>query len=151
MDGYVNKPIQLSKLKAEIQRVIDGHGDVPIAADTVTRNGAVDAKELMERIGGDRSLLRELIGFFQTESASQVGTCQSALGTLKAEEVERAGHTLKGMLANLAAPEAMKLAARLEEMGRNRELADADSTLTKLKVELSRVEDSLETLCNGAG
>jgi len=109
----------------------------------------INSEELMDRLEGDRALLSELLGFFRRDYPGQIRAARQALSRAEAEGVERAGHALKGILANLSAIVACRLAARLEEMGRTRDLAHADSTLAELEQELSRVTASLDLLCEG--
>jgi two-component system, sensor histidine kinase and response regulator len=109
---------------------------------------AVNAAELLDRIGDDRLLLRDLLELFQTDSAAQVETCRLALANGDRDKVERAGHALKGMLANLAAPQAGKLAGRIEELGGSGDLTEITAILAQLREELRRVEIALANLCD---
>ena len=110
---------------------------------------AVNGPELLDRIGDDRLLLRELLELFQSDATAQVETARRALESGNLDKVERAGHALKGMLANLAAPQAGRLASQLEEMGRSGDLKGAAELLTRLREELLRVETALTVLCDG--
>lgn len=56
---------------------------------------------------------------------------------------------LKGTLTDLSATIACRLAARLVEMGRSRDLVHVDSTLAELEQELSRVIAPLDLLSEG--
>jgi len=58
MDGYVSKPVRGEALQAEIERVL---GLVP--ADGLAAP-PVDLAAFLETVGGDRALLRELVGVF---------------------------------------------------------------------------------------
>jgi two-component system sensor histidine kinase/response regulator len=109
----------------------------------------VNTQELWSRVGSDRALLSELLELFRQDYPAQIEAARKALAGAESEGVERAAHSLKGTLANLAATGACKLAAQLEDLGRSRQLGHANSTLTQLEREISRVTASLDILCQG--
>src|SRR5205823_10013194 len=68
MDDYVSKPIQPAELYAVLSR-LSAVPDTPAApAADAQRKGApdgpVDVAEAMNRVAGDRELLRSMIGMF---------------------------------------------------------------------------------------
>jgi HPt (histidine-containing phosphotransfer) domain-containing protein len=109
----------------------------------------INSEELLDRVAGDRVLLSELLEIFAHDWPAQIEAARGALARAEPEGVERAGHSLKGTLANLAATGACRLAARVEDIGRSRRLDEAKSVLMELEQELGRVTDSLALLCQG--
>jgi HPt (histidine-containing phosphotransfer) domain-containing protein len=81
----------------------------------------IDFAELLARVENDRELARELLLIFKEEFPRYHQALHDAVKTLDARRVVSEAHTLKGMLSNLAAREATRAAARLEQLGRNEE------------------------------
>ncbi|QHN04967.1 response regulator [Granulicella sp. WH15] len=150
MDGYLSKPIRPQELDEVLDRYLMQQGDEePMATEPVTTDSepsAVDAKELMRRIDGDRELLAELLELFRADYPEQMGRARQAVAANNPGELYSIGHTLKGALGNLAATRAAELAAELETIGKTGELAPALETLSRLDEELVRVIAKLEEL-----
>jgi two-component system sensor histidine kinase/response regulator len=147
MDGYISKPIRAKEIEVEMKRVLEAMG--PAARGTASQVVSVTAEELLGRLDGDRALLAELLEMFREEYPKQIQAMRVALAQGAAEELQRAGHTLKGTLANLAALPGRDLAGRIEELGRNNNLEAAGPVTSELERELCRVEAALEHLCQG--
>ena len=64
-----------------------------------------------------------------------------------AAALQRAVHSLKGALGNLAAPIGSRLAFELESMGKSGDLGLATTRVDLLEHELIRVIETLEALC----
>jgi PAS domain S-box-containing protein len=148
MDGYLTKPIR----PWELDEILEGYE----ASQGQERRdpqaeaapaGCVRTDELMERIGGDRSFLAELLELFRKDYPVQVRKGREAVVRNDAAELERTAHALRGTLKNLAAPIASRLAEELEEMGRSRDLALAAGKMMELETELANVARAIESLC----
>ena len=74
----------------------------------------VNVAELLGRVDNDAELLRELIAIFKVEFPLHLCALREAVGQGNLKNVQKLGHTLRGMLANLAAARAAAAAARLE-------------------------------------
>ncbi|MBZ5701614.1 MAG: response regulator [Acidobacteriia bacterium] len=147
MDGYTTKPIRPSELEAEIRRVYEAAGPRTSAAGPPA--GSVNGGDLLNRVDGDRALVAELLGMFRQDYPKHLQALREAQARGATEEIEHGGHALKGMLANLAAPKACKLAAELEQMGKRRETGGAAALLAALEQELRGVEAALVSLAQG--
>src|SRR5256885_9717463 len=103
MDDYVSKPIQPSELYAVLSRLSAGK-DAPVAAPAAKAcgddgpSGPVDLAEAMNRVAGDRALLRSMIGMFVEQCPKEVASLREALNRGDAAGVRRAAHTLKGTI-----------------------------------------------------
>lgn len=101
----------------------------------------IDLEELTARVEGDRELLRDLLSIFKEEFPQRRLALREAVESLEAARVVLEAHSLKGMLANLAAGEAAKAVAELERLGRNNETARFAESLAHFEAiarELSR-------------
>jgi len=150
MDGYLSKPIR----PQELDEVLDSYVtrervDFAAESEAVAEplESAVCATELLERIDGDRAFLAELLALFRDDYPVQVRAAREAVKTGNAEALQRAGHALKGALANLAAPASSRLAGQLESMGRSGDIQFAAGKLADMEAELERVVEELESLC----
>jgi PAS domain S-box-containing protein len=140
MDGYISKPVTGKELFAAIDKCIprkieNEPGRCP--------NLCIDQPRLMERMGGDVELLRELIDIFSQEWPKILAKMKDAVATNEPEVLQREAHTLKGSVGNFTADEAAKAATQVEAMAKRRDMAAAEEALAVLERELIRVSDSL--------
>lgn len=87
-------------------------------------NAIIDLTELLARVENDRELMRDLLLIFKEEFPGHLRALRVAVDSINAEKVAAEAHTMKGMLSNLAAGPAADAAARLELLGRNREVSE---------------------------
>jgi HPt (histidine-containing phosphotransfer) domain-containing protein len=104
----------------------------------------VNLPELLTRVDDDRDLLRELIGIFNEEFPRLLRLLkeQAARGDMKS--VESTCHGLKGMLSGLSAMRAAGVAARLEQMGRDRDSSELNDGIALLEREVERLLPELD-------
>ena len=88
---------------------------------------AVNISEALSRADGDRDLLLTLAGLFLQESPKEVAAVRSALGRQDCAGLASAAHKLKGSVIQMCAPRLFERTKRLEELGRQGELADSES------------------------
>src|SRR5689334_10520927 len=81
----------------------------------------IDLGELLERTENDRELMKDLLTIFKEEFPQRHQALREAVQSLNATHVALEAHALKGMLSNLAAPEASASVAEIERLGRNNE------------------------------
>jgi len=113
---------------------------------TQTPESAFDRQRALSRVGGDIQLLQEIAVLFIEECPRGFAEIQAAVECGDAAKLERAAHALKGSVANFGARAAVDAAFRLEQMGRNRELTEAEPMLRVLEAALSAVCTELATL-----
>jgi CheY-like chemotaxis protein len=128
MDGYVSKPVQASFLRAEIDRLAEPRpAESPRYIQQEEKNLSnpmIDFTELLARLENDRELMRELLLIFKEEFPRHLQALRVAVDSSDGDKVASEAHALKGMLSNLAAGPAAGVAARLEQLGRSREVAE---------------------------
>lgn len=108
--------------------------------------GLVDREELLDRVGGDEDLLREITGIFLNEYPALVCEIQAAIDAGDAKKLERSAHTLKGSVANFGARAATQAAQRLEALGRKGELEESGAALAELLSQLQQLQPELKSL-----
>jgi HPt (histidine-containing phosphotransfer) domain-containing protein len=106
----------------------------------------VDRAALLDRLGGDEDLLREITSIFLDEYPILIQEIRTAVATLDAKAIERAAHSLKGSVANFGAPGATRAALRLETLGRKGQMEEAPLALDDLVLEFQQLHPALLAL-----
>jgi len=101
----------------------------------------------MERLEGDAGLLAEMVGLFLQDYPRLLAAMREAIACGDAKSLERAAHTLKGAVSNFAAPAATAATLRLEQMGRQANLTQAEEAFAALEAELDRLKSLLAQFC----
>jgi signal transduction histidine kinase/DNA-binding response OmpR family regulator/HPt (histidine-containing phosphotransfer) domain-containing protein len=135
MDGYVTKPIKAEDLATVIAPWLPAtpRPHIPVGAPLV------DVSAALHSVEGDRSLLEELFEMFQQDYPKQLTDLWDAIRTGDAEHTARAAHSLKGTVSYFGTPRASALAAQLEALGQQAELANALGLVQALQQELARI------------
>jgi CheY-like chemotaxis protein len=170
MDGYLSKPIRQfeldeilescaaksrsAKLEKEKPEVVksDFHelhfpAEFPQTRQEVRSRFSLNETELMDRIGGDLEFLSELTEVFRREYPKQLSAARNAVVNRNGEGLNKAGHALRGALANLAAADPAALAASIELIGATGDPSTAGVLLDQLERDIKTVLISLESLC----
>ncbi|MGA2536181.1 MAG: response regulator [Terracidiphilus sp.] len=152
MDGYLSKPIRQQELDAILEGSLSSQSEPEPTRGELGRLGgdAIHQAELFDRIGDDLSFLSELTDVFRNVYPQELSNARRALEEKNSDGVMRAGHTLKGVLANLAAIDASKTAAAIETMGRSGDLFMAGPMIDQLEEDLEDVLRALGSLCDKA-
>jgi HPt (histidine-containing phosphotransfer) domain-containing protein len=115
-------------------------------ANGALANAIIDRAVILDRVGGDEELLREISAIFLQEYPPLIAEIEAAIATSDSKRLERAAHSLKGSVANFAAEAATQAAFRLESMGRRAELQEAGAALRDLLVQFRQLRPALEDL-----
>lgn len=113
------------------------------AADLVR---SMDVDAVLARVDGDWALLRELVGLFLEECPRRIGEIQAALVRRDASGLASAAHGLKGTLSYFGAGAAIDAVNRLERMGRDGDLGDAEAACATLEQALAHLTPALDAL-----
>jgi two-component system, sensor histidine kinase and response regulator len=141
MDAYVTKPVEADQLFT----TIEGLAALVTSAEQVAESEALfDKEELLERVDNDMELLGHLFELFTRDYPTLLDEIQQAIDSGKVEDLQRAAHTLKGMLGNLSAHDIAKRALTLENMGREETLDGAEDILERLEGEVACLGGALQ-------
>jgi CheY-like chemotaxis protein len=147
MDAYVTKPIDPKKLSAAIEIQIDSAAAVPSTpTNVVSREPGFDSNAVLERVGGDRELLREVALLFFEDTPVLLAEIRAAIDRNDPPALERSAHRLKGSVSNFGAKLAQEAALRLELMGRQGDVSNASERYQELERELAAVTSAIESL-----
>lgn len=106
----------------------------------------IDRAAVLDRVGGDTDLLRDITAIFLSEYPALVHEIREAVMASDAKRLERAAHSLKGSVSNFGAQAATQAAYQLEVIGRRGELQEAGMALKELLEEFEQLEPVLESL-----
>jgi HPt (histidine-containing phosphotransfer) domain-containing protein len=102
-----------------------------------------DESCFLSRLEGDEVLAREIIALFLQEYPKLLEDIRQAIAQRNASWLERAAHTLKGSVGDIAAPEAFEAARLLEQKAKEKKFEDADAALVSLEAALHRLVQEL--------
>jgi two-component system, sensor histidine kinase and response regulator len=146
VDDYVPKPVNARALMDSIAAVMGARGGREVRRVKQIQERIVsgtqahwDFHRTLEQLGGDESLLREVIDIFLVETPKKIASLRQALEQEDADCLERTAHSLKGELGYLGLPEVSQKARELEQMGRKRDLQNAATLFAALHEDLSAV------------
>jgi two-component system, sensor histidine kinase and response regulator len=145
MDGYIAKPIQARELYEVLSELLPAAGTPKITETSPSRAGH-DWSGALERVGGDRELLHEMVRVFLEEWPKWKTALGQALAAGDSPQVRRLAHTVKGALGQFDAYQAAEAAERLETMGRGADLQGADDAYALLEAEVLRLVPAFDTL-----
>lgn len=120
--------------------------DVQMPLGNGSGSAIIDRAIIMERVGGDEELLREITAIFLEEYPSLMNEIKAAVATRDAKRLEESAHALKGSVANFGATAATQAAYRLETLGRHGDMQNADRAFEDLLVEFQHLHPALEAL-----
>jgi two-component system, sensor histidine kinase and response regulator len=173
MDGYLSKPIRQHELDEILESyAIKSRSEMPDkknsrtdkqdlpelqssfklqdSREEISAQFSLNESELMDRIGGDLEFLSELTEVFRMEYPKQVRAARMAVAERDGAALNKAGHALRGALANLAATNPSALAASIELIGATGDPSTAGKLIDQLERDIQTVLLSLESLCQEA-
>jgi HPt (histidine-containing phosphotransfer) domain-containing protein len=103
-----------------------------------------DLDDALEKMGGDKEILADILEVFSETYADQLNALKKAIEDSNATMVERAAHTLKGSVGAFSAKKALDTALRLENMGHDGNLEEAATEFSKLEQEVEELHIALK-------
>ena len=110
---------------------------------------AVNFPELMSRVEDDREFLLELLDVFHLDFPRYHQELRAALSQKNLPQVAFVSHTLKGMLANLAASRAAAVLGNLEQLAKQGKTEALEGVAEEFEHEMTGVLAELETFKSG--
>ena len=147
MDGYISKPIQVQELYAALDEVA---GQTPMATcEPVSgkeESEVLDKATALANLGGDEEMLAEVAQTFLVECSRLMAEVREAIHRKNSLALEHAAHSMKGSVGAFAARKAFETARRLEELGHEGKLLDAEGVFANLEAEINRLKPEMESL-----
>jgi signal transduction histidine kinase/DNA-binding response OmpR family regulator len=147
MDAYVAKPIRVEDLVEAIESL----GRSPEVAKVATtakprEQEPISTASALARVEGDVDLLKELVALFLKDLPEMLTNLREAVAARDASAIEIAAHKLKGSVGNFAAQPAFEAALKLEVLGRDGSLSEAEPAYAELENEIKRLKSALANL-----
>ena len=143
MDGLLVKPLDAGALFPLIDQLMGAEPTTVPKAPAVPVEATFDADELLPRLGGDESLLVEMVEIFAAESPQMLAAMRQALESNDPGALQRAAHNLKGAVSVFGARPATRAAQAIEGMGREGSLAGGRYAVASLEREVERLNHAL--------
>ena len=103
----------------------------------------IDYPSALDRTGGDKEFLNELLDLYVTEFSPAYKKLRTAIKEKDFVTVKYIGHSLKGSSANLSLLSLQEAAYRIELIGKEEDADKAEKALLKLEKEFQRLKDYL--------
>jgi len=140
MDRFVTKPISRDLLFAVVEQLSTESASGPVPPELAGRQA------FLAGLGDDRELARKLIDLFMAQSPTLLDQVRAAIEAGDSEALRRSAHALKGSISNFPPGPASGVAARMEVIGFDGDLAAARDALPMLEEEVERLRAVLPSL-----
>jgi signal transduction histidine kinase/DNA-binding response OmpR family regulator/HPt (histidine-containing phosphotransfer) domain-containing protein len=137
MDGYLSKPINQDLLYEVVEQG---------SAGTQVRPAAFNRVELIDRLGGDVTLLAEVIQLFLEDCPKRLRAINAAVEQRDPEAIRTTAHALKGAAGTIAASAVFEAAQTLERLGAEQRVDAAEAARRVLAREVANLLDTLNKL-----
>jgi len=157
MDDFITKPVTRASLLTVISNWLPGYSESSLLTTpaesrnekpSATQNPEIplDYDQALSEFMGDKDVLVNTLHYFLNHCREQVGIITSAISENNSEIIRAEAHKIKGGSANLTMQFLSSVAAELELAGKAENLDGADSHVSKITLELDRLELFLSQL-----
>jgi two-component system, sensor histidine kinase and response regulator len=108
----------------------------------------VDLDALMDRVDGDRELLKEMVVVFLEGSGSNMETFRSALESRDLPRLAASAHALKGCVANFSTRGAFETVSSLEALAKHGDVEAAREQYAQLSRQVEQLCGELSKLAH---
>jgi len=115
-------------------------------SDSPSAEEIIDLYGALEMLDGDRELLTEVIDLFLKDSFQKMELFREGIINSDANVIEQTAHSLKGSAGSIMAKRVHEISNRLEVMGKEGRIAEAEEALMNLERELERLQKMLTNL-----
>jgi two-component system, sensor histidine kinase and response regulator len=138
MDAYISKPINRQELikMVEAPRLAVTIGETS-PAPAMPAATAWSPDLMLRRLGGDESLVREMVKLFSAECPQLLSTLRESVRGGSPEHLRKAAHAFRGAVANFATDGPTATARQLEDLGRSGRIHEAPALLERLEREVA--------------
>ena len=149
MNDYLSKPINPQLLVSTLERwlTVPAMPSAPPrpGAATPDEDGLFSAATVIEQLGGDIDIARDILADLPQALQHEIGLCRQALGQIPRdmEVAIRAAHTLKGLCAQAGSPALQAAALRLEMQLRTGACAEGEGMLDGLAAQVEALGSAI--------
>jgi two-component system, sensor histidine kinase and response regulator len=145
MDGYLPKPIDVVELISTVERLANDARDGARAESSPPKPAVFDEQAALACVGGDRSLLKEVVATFRTSCSAYQRRIEDALAQQDAEAVRMSAHALKGSIATVGSSAGRDAAGQLEQLARDGNLDRAELAYSSLRTCIRQLDRAFVT------
>jgi len=102
-----------------------------------------DSSKALEIVDGDKDLFQEIAKMFLENLPHDLEKIRDAITNNDAHMLEQAAHSLKGAVGNFSAKLSFEAAYRLERLGKENKMAEAQEAFKELENETAALEVEL--------
>ena len=155
MDGYLTKPVQLVRLKNEVQRWLPTQLSEPAVTDAATSerpasppagDQLVNPETLRELVGDDPAIIRQLLQSYLDASRGYADELQTANTADDITVVGAIAHKLKSASRAVGALSLGDLCADLENAAKSGDMQDVQAKVPEFMATFDAVDKALEQL-----
>ncbi|MBI1173731.1 MAG: PAS domain-containing protein [Sideroxydans sp.] len=149
MDDYLSKPVQLTSLKAILEKwlpctVMQSHTAVASPAQRQPSAISLNLDVLKQLVGDDSAVIRQFLADFHSSATSMSAALHSAYAAGKVTEVGAIAHKLKSSARSIGALPLGELCAEMERAGKAADANALAQLLPEFEQELSAVAQHIE-------
>ena len=151
MDGFINKPVQLSELEASLLRALAARAALGTIDEVIDPVVIVGLRQLATP--GKPDPVAELIDLFLEEAPQQLDAMDNAIAENDSSSLAQtisAATTLKGSASNLGARGLAALCDEIEQTAKTAPLIETKPLVDRARQEYAKVRQSLETIKAGS-
>ena len=104
---------------------------------------------MIDRIGGDDVLARQLVSLFIEEYPRMMAALRAGIDANAADAVRRAAHAFKGSVANFIDDGPVATAFQIEQLGKQNQLADVPALFARLGTEVDELVEHMRAFERG--
>jgi signal transduction histidine kinase/CheY-like chemotaxis protein len=160
MDGYVTKPIEPRELFDAIRKFASPRRDIetpatnaaaPQAGCDADASAPIDMQSLERRCLGNRNLASKAMDMFSASIGGFLQELGQQIESGDARSAAAMAHKIKGAAGNVSALAVQQLAQELEKLSKSNALDQAQSAMEKLRAEVQRVQEFVNSSSKDAG
>ena len=106
----------------------------------------IDRTALLASVGGNETLLREVVAVFLEDTPKQMAALETAVRAHNAQAIAAAAHALKGSAGLFSKAGAYDAARRLEQAARQGDLTGIATASEEVKRQVAALEEGLRRL-----
>ena len=157
MDDYLSKPVQPDLLGRTLEKWLQDRvlqvdrqpGEACSAPERAEKSeGRMEdifhEQEFMERMMQDQELVRTILEQFQKDAPQRLQQIKDGVSDQDCDAVYKSAHTLKGLAANISAPDLRQVAEQMEHLAYSRETDSMERLLPALEQAFAELDRLLQ-------
>ena len=137
MNDYVPKPINRKELIEALERVEHGYMTMAKGSkkkkDLLTDENFFDENALLDRLSGDRQLMKTILTAFIQDVKSQIDRLEKLIEDKDIDGARRQAHSIKGASGNAGAKAMQNLAVMVENSLKDSDSVSASKMISELR------------------